>query len=249
MAKKGKRTTTKKTDSAKKGAAKEPVVSMRMKIVRIILGLFCVVLCVFTAAALFSYTYTWMADQSLVSDPDAWNVHLQASNICGKIGFFWADFLIAKLFGLGAFLVPIFIAIRSVFCFNVRRVRLIRSFLLTIFGCIILSVLCAYIFDMISLPLFSQGAGGSYGHFASLWLNGMLGPLGAGATIAVFLFIWIVCLTQKVAFWTESLVVTAFAPKPEKEDAGDVEAPEEEDTEDEEEKTSDVQDDTESNED
>ncbi|MBO7480051.1 MAG: DNA translocase FtsK 4TM domain-containing protein, partial [Bacteroidales bacterium] len=211
-AKKAVAKTTKKKPSKKKAAPKRKGLTDEQKsIIRIVLGVLCTIVCLFTAASLISYAFNWGADQSLKSNPDLWQSYVSANNICGKLGYQWADFLFAKLFGVGAFFVPIFLGLLAVACFRIRKVRLFRAFVLSLFGCIIFSVVAAYISSFFKgQSLFSTGVGGSYGHLSNEWLKSMLGPLGAGAVILFLLFLWLIMLTRKVALWFDKFIYDSF---------------------------------------
>ena len=127
------------------------------------------------------------------------------------MGYQWADFLFAKLFGVGAFFVPVFLGLLAVACFRIRKVRLFRAFVLSMFGCIIFSVIAAFISSFFKgQSLFSTGVGGSYGNLSNEWLTSMLGPLGAGAVLLFLLFLWLIMLTRKVALWFDKFIYDSF---------------------------------------
>jgi len=177
------------------------------RIIRIVLGVVCALLTVYTVVALLSYVFTWTSDQSLKFNTELFTTGVTADNAGGKIGFLWADFLVAKLFGLGAFAIPVFLAALTIYCFRIRRVNLLRVFLLCAFGAIIFSVLLAYIFSFTSYDsMLGSGAGGSYGHYACRWLCSMLGKVGAGAVLVAVLFLYACLLTPKVAYWFDDLL-------------------------------------------
>lgn len=204
---KGKTTKKKKKASAKRKRLTEE----QKNIFRILAGVLIAVLCLFTAASLISYAFSWGADQSLKSNPDLWQSYVRANNICGKLGYQWADLLFARLFGIGAFFVPVFLGLLAVACFRIRKVRVFRSFVLSLFGCIIFSVIAAFISSFFAgQTLFETGAGGSYGNLANNWLCSMLGPFGAGGVLLFLLFLWLVLLTRKVALWFDKVIFDAF---------------------------------------
>ena len=211
-AKKAVAKTGKKKPSKKKAPARRVRLTDEQKsIFRIVLGVLCTVVCLFTAAALVSNSINWGADQSLKSNPDLWQSYVSANNICGKLGYQWADFLFAKLFGVGAFFVPVFLGLLAVACFRIRKVRLFRAFVLSLFGCIVFSVIAAFIASFFKGPsLFSTGVGGSYGNLSNEWLTSMLGPLGAGAVLLFLLFLWLIMLTRKVALWFDKFIYDSF---------------------------------------
>lgn len=210
---KGKSTVSKKKKPAKKKAAvKRPRLTDEQKsIVRIVMGVLFAIVCLFTAASLISYAFNWGADQSLKSDPEVWQSYVSANNVCGKLGFKWADFLFAKLFGIGAFFVPVFLGLLAVACFRIRKVKVLRAFVLSLFGCIIFSVIAAYISSFFDgRTLFSTGVGGSYGYVANTWLCSMIGKLGAGGVLLFLLFVWLILLTRKVALWFDKFIYDSF---------------------------------------
>ena len=237
---KGKTTTakSKKKPAKKKASVKRPKMTDEQKsIVRIVMGVLFAIFCLFTAASLISYAFNWGADQSLKSNPDLWQSYVSANNVCGKIGYKWADFLFAKLFGIGAFFVPVFLGLLAVACFRIRKVKVVRAFVLSLFGCIIFSIIAAYISSFFhGQALFSTGVGGSYGHQANEWLCSMIGKLGAGAVLVFLLFIWLILLTRKVALWFDKFIYDAFhrEKKPVVEPDENEEEEEDEDDEDEE---------------
>lgn len=211
-AKKAAAKTGKKKPSKKKAPTRRVRLTDEQKsIFRIVLGVLCTVVCLFTAASLVSYAFNWGADQSLKSNPDLWQSYVSANNICGKLGYQWADFLFAKLFGVGAFFVPVFLGLLAVACFRIRKVRLFRAFVLSMFGCIIFSIIAAFISSFFKgQSLFSTGVGGSYGNLSNEWLTSMLGPLGAGAVLLFLLFLWLIMLTRKVALWFDKFIYDSF---------------------------------------
>ena len=96
-------------------------------------------------------------------------------------------------------------------CFRIRKVRVFRAFVLSLFGCIIFSVIAAYVSSFFKgQALFSTGVGGSYGHLANDWLSSLLGKLGAGAVLLFLLFLWLILLTRKVALWFDKFIYDSF---------------------------------------
>ena len=179
----------------------------RRRMIRISLGVLFSVLALYTLVALLSYVFTWTSDQSLAFDSRMFTTEVTAENAGGKIGFIWADFLISKLFGLGALALPVFLAAIAVYCFRLRDVNLLRVFLLCAFGAVIFSVVLAYVFSFTPYDaMLGNGAGGSYGHYASRWLCSMLGKAGAACVLVLVLFLYACLLTPKVAFWFDDLL-------------------------------------------
>ena len=144
-------------------AARVPLLTDdRRRIIRIVLGVLCGLLTLYTLVALISYVFTWTSDQSLSYDSEMFSLGTAAENAGGKIGYLWANLLFSKLFGFGAFAIPVFLGFLTVYCFHIKKVNLLRVFLLCAFGAVIFSVLLAYIFSFTSFDsLLGSGAGGS----------------------------------------------------------------------------------------
>lgn len=182
--------------------------------VKLITGLFFAALSVYTFVALISYIFTWAEDQSLLSRPDVWSTIVPVENGAGKLGFFWANFLVSRLFGLGAFIIPFFFAAVAIFSLKIKKVNLIKHFFLSAYGAIILSLLFSFIFGFTRFDdWFGNGAGGSYGYFVNRWLIGMLGATGAGAVIIVVFVAWLVLISYKVVEWFFKAIAAIFHPK------------------------------------
>ena len=134
------------TKKKKKKKARGPLLSPETKVaIRVLLGLLCVAVTVIVTASLISYAFSWKADYSLKTDPQMWRETVQTQNICGKMGYLISDFLVGKLFGLGAYCIPVFLVALTVACFRIRKVKLLRTFLLCLMGCIVISLAAAYV--------------------------------------------------------------------------------------------------------
>src|SRR5574344_1743026 len=135
---------SKKKSSKKKSKNRKRLSDEQRSIIRIVAGVIFTFVCIFTTAALVSYAFSWNVDQSIKTNEEMWNAYVRVDNICGKLGFEWADFLVSKLFGLGAFFLPIFMGLLAIACFRIRRVKVFRAFIINLFGCILFSVIAAY---------------------------------------------------------------------------------------------------------
>lgn len=178
-----------------------------LRMIRIIFGIIFAMLALYTLAALFSYLFTWTSDQSLIFENRLFSNEVSAENSGGKLGFFWADLLVADLFGLGAFILPFLFGAVSLACFRVRKVNLLRVSLVCLFGSIVVSVLLAYLFSLFAgKDILTSGAGGSYGHYANAWLCSVVGPVGAGFILLLAMFLLATMCTPKVAYWFDDLI-------------------------------------------
>ncbi|MBQ3658918.1 MAG: DNA translocase FtsK 4TM domain-containing protein [Bacteroidales bacterium] len=206
------------TKKKKKKKARGPLLSPETKVaIRVLLGLLCVAVTVIVTASLISYAFSWKADYSLKTDPQMWRETVQTQNICGKMGYLISDFLVGKLFGLGAYCIPVFLVALTVACFRIRKVKLLRTFLLCLMGCIVISLAAAYVSGFWDKFVLSTGAGGSYGYFANKWLGSIVGRLGAGLIIGLLLILWLVLCSRKVALAIDNLIYRTFHRKPKEE--------------------------------
>ena len=200
----------KKAPSAakKRKEVRQPLFSEETRrTIRIVLGVLCGILTLYTLVALLSYVFTWTSDQSLSFSPQLFSLEEKAENAGGKIGFLWADLLISRWFGLGAFGLPVFLGALTVYCFRIKKVNLLRMFLLCALGAVIFSVLLAFIFSFTPYDaMLGSGAGGSYGHYANQWMCDKLGKAGMAGVLIVVLFLYACLLTPKVALWLDNLV-------------------------------------------
>lgn len=178
---------------------------------RLVSGLFSLVMGIFTLVALFSYLFTWAEDQSLLNRNDVWTSFVPVENGGGKIGFFWAKLLFSDLFGLGAMIIPFLFLGLAFYCLKLKKVNLLKLFFITVYGAIILSIAFSYIFSFTSVnDLFGSGVGGSYGYFVNRWLISMLGATGAGAVIGVFTIVWLILISYKFVGWINGGLAAIF---------------------------------------
>lgn len=204
----------------------EVAVPGRKDALYLICGLLSLSVAVITLVSLISYLYTWADDQSLFSNNDILSALVDAENGGGKLGLVLSNFLVSKLFGLGAFVIPFFFGGVALFCLKIKRVRLLRLFFISLFGCIIISVLFSYIFSFTSFDnWFGGGAGGSYGYYVNEWLKGMVGNIGAGAIIAVALIAWLITIDNrlivKINNWIDRIASVRFPVRKRKADTAD----------------------------
>ena len=221
-----KKTKTVLTKEQKQRAKAETQVPKRKDAFKLICGLTSLAVSVFTFFSLFSYVFTWTDDQSLFFNQDMFDAATEVENGGGKLGLVWANFLITKLFGVGAFIVPFFFLGVSLYCLKLRKIKLLRFFILSLLGCIVVSFIGSYIFSFTSADdWFGGGAGGSYGYFAVNWLNNMIGALGTGCAVAILFFIWLVLVNGKVISGFYSWAARVTAPRPKKVEEPVEEAP------------------------
>lgn len=185
-----------------------------MEAFKLISGLFFLAFAVYTFISLGSYLFTWAEDQSLLSRNDVWSTLVPVENGGGKLGFFWANFLLSELFGLGAFVIPFFFLGIALYCLKIKRTSLLKLFFITVFGAIIFSIFFSYVFGFTKFDTwFGNGVGGSYGYYVNLWLIDMLGASGAGALIIVLMVFWLALVSFGVVKWFNKVIANAFHPE------------------------------------
>lgn len=221
------RSVSKKTKSAGKSkmtakeraqAKLETEVPAKKDVAYLICGLSSLALSVYTLVSLISYLFTWAEDQSLFDNNGVFGTVMQVENGGGAIGLVWANFLISKLFGLGAFIIPFFFGGVALFCLRIKKIRVLRFFALSLFGCVILSVAFSFIFSFTRFDSwFGNGAGGSYGHYITMWLKLLLGNIGAASVILLAVITWMVAVNRKFVTMFNKWIDRITAPRPKKE--------------------------------
>ena len=182
-------------------------------------GLASLAIAFYTFVALLSYLFTWADDQSLIAGDSVLGTVMHVENNGGKMGLAWANFLISKLFGLGAFIIPLFFGGVALFCLKIKKVKLLRLFFISIFGCIILSVTFSFIFSFFKIDsLFGSGAGGSYGHYVNDWLKMMLGNIGAASVLLLAIIAWLIFIDYRIVEKFNKWIDKITAPRPKKAD-------------------------------
>ena len=197
-----------KSDKKKVNKKKESIGSGETaRVIRVATGIFFLFLTFYTLYSLVSLFFTWNEDQSLSFNPSFVSNEVSAANGAGKIGWRWSDFLFSKVFGVGAFILPVFFGAVSIVCFRIRKVNLLRIFFITLFGAVIFSVAGDYLFELFSdEPLLGVGAGGSYGHYANDFVCQMLGVSGAGLSYLLVVFLYACLISPKVAKFFDDLI-------------------------------------------
>lgn len=202
----------KKTKSAKDTKKKKSVAKAndgtpkKREIAILLCGLISLTFAIYTLWSLISYTVNWAQDQSVVSGADLFNMKVEAQTQGGRMGLMWANFLISKLFGLGAFIIPIFFIAVALVALKIKKVNIIRMFILSLLGCVLVSLISSYILSFTKVDdWFGTGAGGSYGYYVNQWLLNMVGGLGTGCILFILTIIWCICVNSKFVIWFNSL--------------------------------------------
>ncbi|MBQ2483114.1 MAG: DNA translocase FtsK 4TM domain-containing protein, partial [Bacteroidales bacterium] len=180
-------------------AEQEMAAPQRKDGIYLICGLVSLAIAIYTLIALVSYIFTWAHDQSSIMGNDIFSSLSSVENGGGKIGLWWANLLVSKLFGLGAFIIPFFFFGVALFCLKIKKVRLLRLFFITVFGCILISVLFSFIFSFTGVDrLFGTSAGGSYGYYVNSYLKSMTGVPGTAAILIIAIIGWLIIINKSL---------------------------------------------------
>ena len=180
-------------------------------------GLLSLAIAAFTLISLISYVFTWADDQSLFMSKDMFEASVETGNEGGKWGLVWANFLVSRLFGLGAFIVPFFFFGVALYCLRFKKINLLRFSLLSLLGCVVVSLVFSFIFSFTKVDdWFGSGAGGSYGYYAISSMKNMIGGWGTGSVVGLLLIIWCILVNGNLVTSFYAWVEKVTAPKPEK---------------------------------
>ncbi len=164
---------------------------------------------IYLLLAFSSYFTTGEADQSIVTslqEGEVENSTHSFQNICGSIGAIISHFLIAKCFGIAAYLIPAFIILMSLkFTKAYKNINLVKSFF--IFA---LSMLwCSVAFAKFLPPLFPDtiyNPGGDHGLYSAQFLENMLGTPGLIAILAVVALAFLTYMSAETIYTVQHIL-------------------------------------------
>ena len=214
-----KKSVTKLSKEDKQKAKAETQVPKKWDAVSLVCGLVSLAVAVFTLVSLVTFMFTWSDDQSLFMNKDMYDPAVELENGGGKLGLVWANFLVSRMFGVGAFIVPLFFFAIALHCLKFKKINLLRFSLLSLSGCVLLSLVASFIFSFAtSDDWFGGGAGGAYGYFAVSWMKNMIGGFGAGAVVGILFMVWLIFVNGKIIDSFFAWVDKVTAPKPPKQE-------------------------------
>ena len=157
----------------------------------------------FTIISMFSYLFTWHADQSLLSRADMMDKAVDVQNWGGKLGYKWSSFLITDCFGLGSFAFTfLFCAIAYRLFFWRKSIGLLRLTYLAVFTAFISSLVLAYCSTKVSADVcFGGGLGGYAGSAVVMMLENLLGKMGAGLVIVLVSVAFLLVANGRFESW------------------------------------------------
>ena len=149
--------------------------------------------------AFVSYFWTGDADQSLINSPregEMANEDHQFANSCGSLGAYAAHFFIKRCFGLGAFVIPVFIMMIAVTMMRAYQVKLFKWFMSLTIIMLWVSVTLAAFF----VPLFGDAwfnPGGDHGRAICQSIEGLIGMPGLTALLGLVAIAFLTYLTME----------------------------------------------------
>ncbi|MBO4820812.1 MAG: DNA translocase FtsK 4TM domain-containing protein [Prevotella sp.] len=168
-----------------------------------ILGFILFLVGLFMLVAFVSYFSTGEADQSLVTslqEGEVRNANQEFQNICGSIGAITSHFMIARSFGLAAFLIPVFIILVSLKWMRAYKdINLLKCF----FGLTLLMIWCSVAFAKFLAPAFNSSIfnpGGDHGLFCSQYIENIIGTPGLIAILAAVAIAFLVYVSAETVY-------------------------------------------------
>ena len=162
-------------------------------------GLIVFVFAVYLFICLSSYFNTCEADQSLVLCPQHGDIQNQGHefhNYCGSFGAKISHLLIAVLFGVPSFLIPLYLIVCSLKMTGIYKVNLWKWFF-SIFIIMIWSSITAAKFIN---PLFTDlvfNVGGQHGEHVCQYMENIIGPPGLTGVLIVVALIFLTYLSSE----------------------------------------------------
>ena len=175
--------------------------------VHFVLGLVCVALTIFLASSFLSFFSSGADDQSVVESMATGDA---AGNTSGRGGAVVADYFINRCFGWASVLVLPLMVLLSFYLMKLRKVRLKRWSVITLF----LVVWCSVLFDF----LFGESYAGSFmspgGRNGELIKSAILefsGVVGVVLVLVLSLLLFMIYLSRNTITWLQNLL--RFEPK------------------------------------
>lgn len=168
-----------------------------------VIGFILLCLSIYMFCAMISYFSTGQADQSLVLQlrpQELISSSHEFQNVCGSIGSLLGYFLIARCFGLAAFMIPVFIMLCGLQLMNAYKVNLIKWF----FALSLTMVWLSVTFAMFLTPIMGDqvyNPGGGHGENCRQFLDGVIGTPGLIGVLGIVAIAFLTYLTSEtIAF-------------------------------------------------
>lgn len=165
-----------------------------------VLGIVLICLALYILVAFISYFSTGEADQSLVTALRPGEIENTAKvfqNSCGSVGALLSYFLIARCFGIPAFIIPLYIILCGVRMIKAyEKINLWKWF----FGMALIMVWSSITFAKFLTPLMGDNIfnpGGDHGAFVVEYVENIIGSPGLIAILAITMIAFLTYLTSE----------------------------------------------------
>ena len=165
-----------------------------------VLGIVLLCLALYVLVAFISYFSTGEADQSLVTalrPGEIENLTKVFQNSCGSVGALLSYFLIARCFGIPAFIIPLYIILCGVRMIKAyEKINLWKWF----FGMALIMVWSSITFAKFLTPLMGDNIfnpGGDHGAFVVEYVENIIGSPGLIAILAITMIAFLTYLTSE----------------------------------------------------
>ena len=165
-----------------------------------VLGIVLLCLALYVLVAFISYFSTGEADQSLVTalrPGEIENSTKVFQNSCGSVGALLSYFLIARCFGIPAFIIPLYIILCGVRMIKAyEKINLWKWF----FGMVLIMVWSSITFAKFLTPLMGDNIfnpGGDHGAFVVEYVENIIGSPGLIAILAITMIAFLTYLTSE----------------------------------------------------
>lgn len=174
-----------------------------------ILGLILFLVAIFLLIAFISYFSTGQADQSLVTElrpGEVENTAHEFHNYCGSVGAILSYFLIAKCFGIPAFLIPLFIIVCGLKMMRAyEKVNLWKWF----FGTALTMIWSSIMFAKFLAPFMGDkvfNPGGGHGAFCVQYMENIVGEPGLVALLVITMLAFLTYATSETITFIRKLL-------------------------------------------
>lgn len=164
-----------------------------------IYGIIFLLFAIYVIIAFISYFNTGEADQSLVTSlrpGEIENTTRAFQNTCGSVGAIISHFLIARCFGIPAFIIPVFIILCAFKMMGAYKVNLIKWF----FSLALVMIWSSVTMAKFATPLMGSqifNPGGDHGAFICQWLENVIGAPGLIAILIIIALAFLTYLTSE----------------------------------------------------
>ena len=204
--------------------------------VRFVLGLLCIGVTIFLASSFISFFSAGGGDQTIVESVATGEV---AGNTSGKGGAVVAEYFMNRCFGWASLFVLPFLVMLSLSLMNLRKVRLGRWGVMTVFALVWSSIF----FDSLFAGAFADSymlPGGRNGELMRGYIEEMLGVVGLVLVLLLSALLFMIYISRRTIDYLQKML--SFTQKGKAMDATDVTGEEEDDAEEDDEKEDDGED-------